>query len=33
MFSTDFKKGFAIGLGVFAAVVVVGFAGGVLKRA
>ena len=29
---TDFKKGFAVGLGVMGAIVVAGFAAGLLKR-
>lgn len=29
---SDFKKGLFIGLGVMAAVIVVGFAGGLVKR-
>ena len=32
MNSGEFKKGFFIGLGVMAAVVVVGFAGGLIKK-
>lgn len=32
MFKSEFMKGFAIGAGVLAAVVVVGFASGVISR-